>query len=235
VSGISENEDKLENELRRLWDIESLGIIDESSAEDSMEDFPAQITFDLLQSRYKVGLPWKCSKPSHMNYGLCIRRLNQLKARLQKKPSLFKEYDDTFKTQLASGIIEPVPLSELEATPSHFLPHHGVIREDRDTTKLRIVFDGSAKSDPKFFSLNDCLENGPNLAPLIFDVLLKFRQHKVGITADIEKAFHQILIKSEDRNMLQLNWFENIDSVPMKAVQYRFCRLVFGLHQARQS
>ena len=117
---------------------------------------------------------------------------------------MFKEYDDTFKTQLASGIIEPVPLAELEAAPSHFLPHHGVIREDRDTTKLRIVFDGSAKTDLKLFSLNDCLEKGPNLTPLIFDVLLKFREHKIGITADIEKAFHQILSKPEDRNMLRL-------------------------------
>ena len=114
---------------------------------------------------------------------------------------MIKEYDDTFNTQLASGIIEQVPLSELEGTLSHFLLHHGAIGEDRDTTKLRIVFDGSAKSDPKLFSLNDCLEKGPNLTPLIIDVLLKFRQHKVGITADIEKAFHQILIKPEDQNI----------------------------------
>jgi len=91
------------------------------------------------------------------------------------------------------------------------------------------VFDGSAKADSKLFSLNDCLEKGPNLTPLIFDVLLKFRLHKVGITADIEKAFHQILIKPEDRNMLRLVWFEDIRSAPMKIVQYRFCRLVFGL------
>ena len=177
----------------------------------------------------KVGLPWKWSKPSYTNYGLCVRRLNQLKVRLQKEPTMFNEYDDTFKTQLASGIIEPVPLAELEAAPSHFLPHHGVIREDRDTTKLRIVFDGSAKTDLKLFSLNDCLEKGPNLTPLIFNVFLKFREHKIGITDDIEKAFHQILIKPEDRNMLRLIWYENIDSVPMKMVQYRFCRLVFGL------
>ena len=227
--GINEEEIKLENELRRFWDIESLGIIEEPSTEDRMESFPAQITFDLLQSRYKVGLPWKWSKPSDTNYGLCMRRLNQLKSRLQKEPSMFKEYDDTFKTQLDSGIIEPVPSSELNLTPCYFLPHHGVVRDDRDTTKLRIVFDGSAKADSKLFSLNDCLEKGPNLTPLIFDVLLKFRQHKVGITADIEKAFHQILIKPEDRNMLRLVWFEDIRSAPMKIVQYRFCRLVFGL------
>ena len=125
--GINEEEIKLENELRRFRDIESLGIIEEPSTEDRMESFPAQITFDLLQSRYKVGLPWKWSKPSDTNYGLCMRRLNQLKSRLQKEPSMFKEYDDTFKTQLDSGIIEPVPSSELNLTPCYFLPHHGVV------------------------------------------------------------------------------------------------------------
>ena len=224
-----DKEDKLEMELRRFWDIESLGIVDEPSSDEVMESFPAQISFDFLQGRYKVGLPWKLSKPSHTNYGLCLRRLNQLRARLQKEPAMFKEYGDIFKTQLSSGIIEPVPESELDARPSHFLPHHGVMREDKATTKLRIVFDGSAKANPNLFSLNDCLEKGPNLTPLIFDVLLKFREHKIGITADIEKAFHQIMIKPEDRNMLRLVWFDNVDSERRKIVQYRFCRLMFGL------
>jgi len=179
--------------------------------------------------RFWVGLPWKLSKPSHTNYGLCVRRLNQLRSRLQKEPSLLKEYDNIFKTQLESGIIKPVSPVELDVKPSHFLPHHGVIREDRDTTKLRIVFDGSAKANPQAYSLNDCLEKGPNLTPFIFDVLIKFRQHKIGITSDIEKAFHQIIIKPEDRNMLRLIWFERIDATLMKVAQYRFCRLVFGL------
>ena len=126
-------------------------------------------TFDLLQSRYKYSGS-AANQATYMNYGLCIRHLNQLKACLQKEPSLFKVY--TFKVKWASGIIELVPL---EATPSHFLPHHGVICEDKEMKKLRIVFDGSAKSDPKLFSLNDCQENRPNLTPLIFGVLLNIR------------------------------------------------------------
>ena len=118
----------------------------------------------------------------------------------------------TFKTQLEEGIIERVPSSELDSKWCHFLPHHGVIREDKDTTKLRIVFDGSVKSNFGLHSLNDCLKRGPNLTPLIFNVLLKFRTHKIGITSDVEKAFHQIIINPEDRDMLRMLWFENVNS-----------------------
>ena len=57
-------------------------------------------------------------------------------------------------------------------TEDHFLPHHGVLREDKDTTKLCIVFDGSAQYK---YSLNNCLEQlFLNLAPHIFSVLLRF-------------------------------------------------------------
>ena len=117
----------------------------------------------------------------------------------------------------------------MDSKQCHFLPYHGVIQEDKDTTKLRIVFDGSTKSISGSYSLNNCLEKGPNLTPLIFDVLLKFRTHKIGITSDIEKAFHQIIINPEDRDMLRMLWYENINLTPKEIVQYRFCRLVFGL------
>ena len=38
---------------------------------------------------------------------------------------------------------------------AHFLPHHGALREDRETTKMRIVFDGPARADKNHYSLND--------------------------------------------------------------------------------
>ena len=44
-------------------------------------------------------------------------------------------------------IIECVPESEKKFEGTQFLPHHGVLRDGRQTTKLRIVFDGSARAD----------------------------------------------------------------------------------------
>ena len=192
------------------------------------EPFPIQIKYDFLQGCYKVGLPWKSTRPESMNYNLCMPRIRKLKARFQEKNSLLMEYDKIFQTKLQTGIIEPVPQLELSSINAYFLPHHGVVWEDKDTTKLRIVFDGSAKSEKQHHSINDCLEKGPNLTPLIFDVLLRFRTYQIGITADIEKVFHQIMSNVEDRNMLRLLWFNGVQAAEPEIVQYRFCRLVFG-------
>ena len=114
--------------------------------------------------------------------------------------SLLKEYDGIIKDQERMGIIEPAVDTE---EYSHFLPHHGIIREDKETTKIRVVFDGSAKSGKDDLSLNDCLEKGPNLVPRIFDAIMKFRGYPIGIVADIEKAFHQVQIAPDDRKMLK--------------------------------
>jgi len=126
------------------------------------------------------------------------------------KVSVTTEYDKIFQTQLQTGIIEPVPQSKWNSSGVHFLPHHGVVRENKDTTKLRIVFNGSAKAKTQYHSINDCLEKGPNLTPLIFDVLLRFRTHRVGVIADIENAFQQVMIEEGGRNILRLLWFNGV-------------------------
>ena len=108
------------------------------------------------------------------------------------------------------SFIELVPNSK-DGNYSHFLPHHG--------------FDVSAKVNRASLSLNDCLEKGPNGIPHLFDILLKFRSNPIGLVADIEKAFHQIVIEQKDRDAIRFLWFKDMPEI----VQYRFYRLVFGL------
>ena len=162
-------------------------------------------------------------------HSLCVSRLNQLYKQLSRKGSILDEYNDVICKQKADGIIERVPQGEENIGGCHFLPHHGVIRQDKETTKLRAVLDGSAKESLKDLSLNDCLEKGPNSTPHIFDMLLKFRSYPVGIVSDLEKAFHQIFVSSKDCYMLKFLWFEYIRKQNPLMIQYRFCRLVFGL------
>ena len=90
------------------------------------------------------------------------------------------------------------------------------------------VFDGSARHHDSR-SLNDCLEKGPNLTPRVFDILVKFRVYLTGLTADIEKAFHQIAVHPRDRDMLRFLWLDDVQTEHPNIMQYRFCRLVFGL------
>ena len=76
------------------------------------------------------------------------------------------------------------------------------VRNERQTTKLRKVFDGSARSGSSL-SLNDKLESGVNHMSLLFNTIIRSRMHPVVLTADIEKAFLQVQIKKPDRNVLR--------------------------------
>ena len=124
------------------------------------------------------------------------------------------------------GIIQPVGIT---GESSCFLPHHAVVRQDKETSKVRVVFDGSAKSSKDDLSLNECLEKGPNLVPNLFDTIVKFRGYPVGLVGDVGKAFHQILIAPDDRKMLRFLWFDDVFKDNPTIKQYQFRRLPFGL------
>ena len=166
------------------------------------------------------------------NYNLCYIRLKSMHFKLSKTPDILREYENIIQEQLAAGIIENIPnqsSEELNDEDVHYLPHHGVIRKNRETTKLRIVYDGSAKSPGQQLSLNDCLPTGPNYIPQLADVLVRFRWNRIAITADIEKAFLMISIQENQRNMLRFLWLKDPYVVSSEVIQLRFCRLVFGL------
>ena len=107
------------------------------------------------------------------------------------------------------------PASGALSSGEFYLPHHGVFRNG----KLRVVFDGSA-TDGRGQSLNDYLDAGENLLRKLPSVLLNFRSGRVGCQADIQAAFHQVLVKEEDRSCLQFFW---------RGTTMRFTRVPFGL------
>ena len=77
------------------------------------------------------------------------------------------------------------------------MAHHPVFREDKKTSKLRIVLDASAKENGP--SLNEVLYKGPQLTPLIFYIPIRLRTYVIALTSDIEKAFHQVSVHEKDR------------------------------------
>ena len=90
---------------------------------------------------------------------------------MKQDPDLLAKYNDIFIAQKEAGVIEEAPDS-CEAGECHYLPHHPVVKETKDTAKVRIVFDASATSEGP--SLHECLNKGSQLTPLIFDIFLRF-------------------------------------------------------------
>lgn len=217
--------DSLESAVSQLWDLESLGI---KASDDVHESFESEIGF--IDGRYTVKLPWKEGhEPLPSNYANSLSRMKGQIKRLKREPEVLEEYDSIIKDQLSSGVIESV--TELEgARKVHYLPHQAVIRKDAETTKLRIVYDASAKESKNGTSLNDCLHTGPSLTPLLFEILVRFRENRIALVGDIEKAFLNISVDVNDRDCLRFLWVDDVRDSNPSVVVYRFCRVVFGLN-----
>ena len=215
----------LESEVSKLWDLDSLGIKVSDEVHETFED-----DIEFRNGRYSVKLPWKQGHnilPS--NYANSLSRMKGQLRRLRKEPEVLDEYDSIIREQLSSGVIEKV--AELEESDKiHYLPHQAVIRRDATTTKLRIVYDASSKESKSGTSLNDCLHTGPSLNPLLFDILVRFRENRVALVGDIEKAFLNIEVDPRDRDCLRFLWVDDIRDNNLSIVVYRFCRVVFGLN-----
>ena len=77
--------------------------------------------------------------------------------------------------------------------------------------------------------MNDCLYKGPQLTPLIYDILLCFRTFLFVLTADIQSAFLQISINENDRNYLRFLRFDDVFADKPIIVRNRFARVVFDV------
>ena len=182
------------------------------------QQFSQQITFE--KGRYEVHLPCHPELPG--NYDLCKKRLCGLLKRLNQNPEQLRLYDSIIQEELQQGVVEIVrEPATYESGRLHYLPHHGVFRHDKQTTKLRVVYDASAKTDGP--SLNDCLHTGPNFGQNILEILLRFRMHQVALVGDVENTF---LL---GRDVLRFLWVTDVNQPHQEIIVMRFTRVIFGV------
>ena len=81
------------------------------------------------------------------NFALCTTRLASLLKRLSLRTEISKHYSDVIQEQLKQEIIEPVEKGVNSGVgKARYIPHHEVTRVDKETTKLRVVYDASARA-----------------------------------------------------------------------------------------
>ncbi|XP_035204521.1 uncharacterized protein LOC118179457 [Stegodyphus dumicola] len=122
--------------------------------------------------------------------------------------------------------MELIPENEIDvpANSSFYLPHHSV--PDKNGDKFRVVFDGSAKSSSGI-SLNEKLMVGPQLQTDLTTLIIRFRIHRIAITADIEKMYRQIMLKEAD--FQRIVWRDSL----YKPIQdFRLTRIAHGTASA---
>ena len=179
--------------------------------------------------RYREAVPWKENKPNLPDTKpMALSRLRSTEGNLKKNSRVADEYQATIQAYVEKGYLRKVPSEEQPPANVWCLPHFPVVRMDKSTAKVRIVFDCAAKGDG--ISLNDMIHPGPKLQQDLFNVLVRFRRNPVGVAYDMKEMYLQIEIEEQDRSHFRLFW-RDLDS-NREPDLFEFSRVVFEKYSA---
>ena len=219
-------------DLEDFWKTESIGVYDNPRTTNEVKvtkNFKETINFE--NGRYQITWPWKNETLDLSVNRELIGRLRSTVSRMKNKPDLMKQYDAILQDQFDKGVIEKVNSTFADGA-THYLPHHAVINPMKPTTKLRIVYDASAKTRKENKSLNECLYRGAVMLNDLCGLLMRFRLNSIAIVADIEKAFLQIGLQPDQRDVTRFIWLKDYTQAQVDSdniQEYRFCRVPFGV------
>ena len=212
--------------LSRFWELENVPIKKHLTAEEAAcEQHFNDTTIQKPDGRFVVQLPFRSTDTKlGLSRASALKRFFSLERKLNANPELKRKYIEFIQEFIDLGHMEQVPKEELDNPNCYYLPHHCVHKPDSTTTKLRVVFDASARTTSGH-SLNDCLLVGPKLQDDLFNILVRFRFFKIAMSADISKMYRQVELNRPDRDFHRILWRSN----SMQPVQtLRMTRVTYG-------
>ena len=210
-------EENLNLTLQKFWEIEEV-----EPQVNILKGKEHQICEDHFQKthqrkddgRYIVEMPFK-EDPSTLgdSKAVALKRLDSLWNRLGKDAEYLNLYKNFLSEYEKLGHMREVKSGD-EPEVTYFMPHHGVYRPEKTSTKLRVVFNGSTLTN-KGNSLNSIQLNGGVIQKDLYDHMLNFRKYKYAFTADIQKMYRMIEIAQNQRKLQRILWRESANA-PVK-------------------
>ncbi|XP_076387400.1 uncharacterized protein LOC143264382 [Megachile rotundata] len=199
----------LDAQISRFWAMEEIPEQRFLSLEErNCESYFVKTVTRNEEGRYVVRLPFNDRRESlGDSKTMALRRFYSLERKLQLNIDLKTQYTAFLKEYLDLGHMTEI---QNDNNVGYYLPHHAVVKDSSVTTKVRVVFDASAKISSGL-SLNNTLLVGPTIQDTLFSILIRFRLHSIVIIADIEKMFRQILVHPDDREYQKILWRDNMD------------------------
>ncbi|XP_031348314.1 uncharacterized protein LOC116174518 [Photinus pyralis] len=202
------NMDVINDNVKRFWEIEEIKDSQPcySLSEIECENHFLQTYSRKSDGRFVVRLPFK-KDPVMLGSSVfnAEKRFYSLEKRFSKHHDIEIRYVDFINEYCKLGHMSLVPSNVTDKNNAFYLPHHAVVNENKVTTKLRVVFDGSAKTN-NGLSLNSILHVGPPLQQELLLILLRFRTYQFVISSDVEKMFRQIEVHKNDRKYQRIFW-----------------------------
>jgi hypothetical protein len=198
---------QVEQILQKFWEVEDMPKVKHYTKEEkACEEHFVKTVSRKPDGRYVVRLPTKdCISKLGESRNTALKRLQQVQRRLEIDPDRKKQYSKFMQEFIDLGHMRAAKPSDNRPGPVYYLPHHCVVKDSSTTTKLRVVFDGSAKSTSGL-SLNDCLMVGPTVQDDLYVLLIRFRIHLVALKADIVKMYRQFEVAEADQNLQRILW-----------------------------
>ncbi|XP_035898309.1 uncharacterized protein LOC118505923 isoform X1 [Anopheles stephensi] len=179
---------------------ESVITIPNDSAENKRAKELLEETTKRVGERFETGLLWKENERSFPeSYSMAVRRFKQLETKLKKTPELHNNLCQQIEEYQRKGYAHRITPEELRDTPSKnvwYLPINVVVNPKKPG-KVRVVWDAAATV--KGVSLNTELLKGPDLLVPLMQVITGFREKRIAFGGDLREMFHQIQIRSEDK------------------------------------
>ncbi|XP_073841414.1 uncharacterized protein [Musca autumnalis] len=219
----------LDKEIRRFWEVEN-GPRKRfaSNSDKSCEELFVSTTTRNKDGRYVIRLPFKEGFPNEIFLGQsrprAVSQFLRNESRLLRTPNFKVEYDQVLDEYIQLKHMIPIQTPSSSANPSHYyMPHHSVVKPERSTTKVRVVFNASAPSS-NGQSLNDILHIGPVLQNDLTTLILRWRLFQFVFNADIQKMYRQILVHSDHTPFQKIVFRnhpgENIQDFELQTVQF---------------
>ena len=140
---------------------------------------------ELSDKHWAMGYPWKRNpKDLPDNYNQVLSKLQATERRLAKQPKHAVWYNSQMIEMEERKFSRKLTEKEIKEWKGHvyYVSHHGIVRPEKKSTPLRIVFNSSVPFQGH--CLNDYWYKGPDLNNNLFGVILRFRE-KIGICGDI--------------------------------------------------
>lgn len=214
-------------ELTKFWETEDIPTSQDTSTDDHCEQFYKETVERAEDGKYIVKMPLTPDYKSKLgsSKSIAISQYLQLEKRLNKNTKLQAMYKQFINEYADLGHMKPAPRVSSE---TYYLPHHGVLRENALTTKLRVVFNASQKTSSGY-SLNNLMEKGANLQKDIQSLILKWRTYRYAFTADIEKMFRCLWLSEDQQHLQRIIWRNS----PAEDLQdYQLCTVTYGTKAA---
>ncbi|XP_071579547.1 uncharacterized protein [Temnothorax nylanderi] len=198
--------DNLEEQVHKFWQQEELpkrALLSQEELE--CEQHYQKHTRRESDGRYVVALPLKSNVQDLSDTRDAALRQLRLEQRLQRDPKVWQMYQAFMEEYIDLKHAEIVPDDYSGESLEFYMPHHHVLRPESSTTKLKVVFNASFRVNPKL-SLNDVLMVGPTIQTDLFSLVLRFRKHIYGLTADMSKMYRQIKVHKNQRPFQTIWW-----------------------------